>query len=94
MMVGLKTLASALAALFATGRTGEADHHGGSPSRALSTMRCVVRPRKRVVARNARAARLVVWSRDEVVRVDREWGGVFGPGITDRLEGCSPSQGL
>jgi hypothetical protein len=37
---------------------------------------------------------LSVWSRDEVVRVDREWGGVSGPDITDRLEGCSPSQGL
>src|SRR5215213_7242791 len=35
---------------------------------------------------------LIVRSRDEVVGVDPEWGGVFGPGVADRLEGCSPSQ--
>lgn len=35
MMVGLKTLASALAAVFATGRAGEADHHGRKPEQGV-----------------------------------------------------------
>ena len=34
----------------------------------------------------------VVWSRDEVVRVDLERGWVSGPGVTDGLERGSPSQ--
>ncbi len=35
-----------------------------------------------------------VWSRDEVVRVDFERGGVGFPGFTDGLEGCAPSECL
>src|SRR5918997_6683898 len=37
---------------------------------------------------------LGVWSRDEVVRVDLEDGGVLGPGVADRREGGPPLQRL
>ena len=37
---------------------------------------------------------LGVWSRDEVVRVDLEWGRVLCPGLADGLEGGSPSEPL
>ena len=37
---------------------------------------------------------LDVWSRDLVVRVDFEGGGILGPGVADGLEGCSPSESL
>src|SRR4051812_15632965 len=40
------------------------------------------------------ALMLVVWSRDEVVRVDFEGCWVLCPGLADRLEGGSPSQPL
>jgi hypothetical protein len=35
-----------------------------------------------------------VRSRDEVVRVDPERGGVFRPSVADSLKGGSPAQGL
>jgi multidrug efflux pump subunit AcrB len=37
---------------------------------------------------------LVVWSRNEMARVDFEGGGVVRPGIADSLIGRSPSQRL
>src|SRR3954451_5383796 len=37
---------------------------------------------------------LVVWPRDEVVRVDLERSRVLGPGLADGLEGGSPSEPL